>query len=181
MDDSNSVMLRCDNCGHTWKPRSTEGKARQCSKCRSRRISVIEQEDSHSISPLAQSSKSKRISASTIPSPSNIHPSIKEDPDIIAKMKELELVRIERQIVEEQKAIVKARAIDSLAKAYYCLLDAAWLGIKLDDDTYEELVSVCLYCGSTGDAGLEYIEERVNGGNSVQYYQCRSCGRRIEI
>ena len=34
--------LKCENCGHEWKPRNTEGKARQCSKCRSRRITEID-------------------------------------------------------------------------------------------------------------------------------------------
>jgi hypothetical protein len=91
------------------------------------------------------------------------------------------LTSIDRLIAEERKAIIKAYAIDSLAKAYYCLLDAVHNGIELEEATYEELSSVCLYCGAAGDSGLEYKEESRKNGICVQYYHFRSCGKRIEI
>jgi uncharacterized Zn finger protein len=45
MATQDAVTLRCEKCGHSWKGRNTPGTARQCSKCRSRKIVVVGERD----------------------------------------------------------------------------------------------------------------------------------------
>ncbi len=182
MINSNPTILRCTQCGHSWKPRNTEGTARQCSKCRSRSIVEIPDEpafqEAESQSNSLESGSTKSFSKNNTSIPKC--PELKNDPDIIQKKKELELIRLDRQIAEERQKINESEVTKRLMRFNISLLNTLRSEDNLSGKDYDELTSMCIQCGAEGDKGLEYFEEMDEGGVWHSWYECRSCGVRIE-
>lgn len=99
MDDISPFSYICADCGHTWKPRSENPKRSQCSKCKSRNVSKVNQTVKGGPSPI---NKTDYIIQSTSHKAngklSSIPTILADDPEIKEKLKELELARIERKI-----------------------------------------------------------------------------------
>ena len=124
MDDITPFSYICDDCGHTWNPRSENPKRSQCSKCKSRNVSKVNRAVKVSPSPLnnayciirftSQKNYGKQSSIPTI---------LADDPEVKEKLKDLELVRIERQIFEEKGKLVNSRAFERHVSSYKSLLE----------------------------------------------------------
>ena len=50
----------------------------------------------------------------------------------------------------------------------------------LSEEGYNELTSMCIQCGAEGKKGLEYIEDELEERVWRSWYECRSCGTRVE-
>jgi predicted Zn-ribbon and HTH transcriptional regulator len=158
-----ALKLKCESCGHEWRGRNTEGKARQCSKCRSRRIIEIEE--------------GERLTAKSVgTSMETPIDRMTDDADIKAKIKELQLARLDRQIAE-----AKGYLIDQVALGRTVEQLKETLRAFTDDDFEDEgrksymkyLASLCPWCG------VESMS-RTKIGSKSRAWKCERCGRVCE-
>jgi len=167
-----TIRLRCEQCGHEWNPRNTEGTARQCSKCRSRQIIELPREPEQPIiaTPVPF------VIADTVPVKTEGRPRSRKvdeeylnDPEVQAKLKELQLARLERQIAEEKSSIEDFEAFDRLVGNYKYLLTKLGEQHLLSKEDYRILASECSRCGGSA-MHLDVEEAR---------WVCQKCGKII--
>ena len=173
MDDISPFSYICDDCGHTWNPRSENPKRSQCSKCKSRNVSKVDRAAKGVPSPLnkvdciiqstSQKANGKLSSIPTI---------LADDPEIKEKLKELELVRIEKQIAETKGELKDSLALDRLISSYKVLLFNLNDNGHLTDEDYVRLASECFWCGEY-DMVFEEISTEQFG------WRCKKCGKLI--
>ncbi len=173
MDDISPISYICDDCGHTWNPRSENPKRSQCSKCKSRNVSKVNRAVKGGPSPLnnadciIQSTSQKNYGKlSSIPT------ILADDPDIKEKLKELELARIERKIAEEKGDLVNSRAFERHVSSYKSLLDNLFENGHLTQIAFNALSSECPWCGEYEMVFEEISTERFG-------WICRKCGKLI--
>lgn len=169
----NPVTLRCNNCGHEWKARHTGGKARQCSKCRSRSISEVAIDDRVSLtsqSPLVNSNE--HTARDSHQHDDSIMQLLANDLEIIEKRKELELAKIERQIAEERAATIDPEVIERIVGDFKSLLFELSCKNLIPEEEYERLISHCPWCTS---CSVEMVE--LDDGEYG--WKCRYCGREV--
>ena len=172
MTTQDSVMLRCDGCGHEWRSRNTEGKARQCSKCRSRRMSEVHPDelvlDSTTSNPMAVRSMTMRGRSTNASSP--YYDAFADDPDARKKRKELEIAKLDRQIAEEKGLGLQSDTVMRFVGRHKMLLSMLHDGGFLDDDEFEFLSGECPWCGG---GFMEHVEVR----NGIWGWKCHNCGK----
>ena len=101
----------------------------------------------------------------------NSTPSIlADDPEIISKLKELELIKIERQIVEQKAAIEDTDVITRIVNDFKSLLFELYSTKHLSGKEYERLVSHCPWCTSS-TMEMEELDDGQFG------WKCRYCGK----
>jgi len=164
-------MLKCDGCGHEWRSRRTEGKARQCSKCRSRRISEIQE----NFITCAESIPGvggigKPAGSHSITHPKGIIDAFAEDPQVRNKRKELEIARLDRQIAEERGHLENTETTERLALIIKALIEELNDEGMLDSGFSEYYSHYCLWCGAEDDQGVKR-----NSSNGIR--KCVTCGR----
>lgn len=173
MAPQSSVTLRCNNCGHEWKSRSTGGKARQCSKCRSRDISEVSAKETPSEGTSSiVTDNDKHVSKKSYVRVTSRSQALANDPEIREKLKELELARIERQITEERGAVhdpdVLMRIVGDFKTLLFELNDSG----RLTDKQYDSLVHHCPWCTSSSMEIEEFSDSEFG-------WKCRYCGKTI--
>jgi len=173
MDDISPFSYICDDCGHTWKPRSENPKRSQCSKCRSRNVSKVDratkgvQSQINNTDCIIQSTSQK-----TYGKLSSIPTILADDPDIKDKLKELELARIERQIAETKGELKGPLALDRLISSYKVLLFNLNDNGHLTDVDYVRLASECFWCGE-----YDMVFEEISADHFG--WRCYSCGKQV--
>ncbi len=175
MDDTSPISYICADCGHTWNPRSENPKRSQCSKCKSRNVSKVDRATKGVPSPLnivdcvIQSTSHKANGKlSSIPT------ILADDPDIKEKLKELELVRIEKQIAETKGELINSRAFERHISSYKSLLENLFENGHLTQIAFNALSSECPWCGE-----YEMINEeiRIDGLG----WKCLNCGKIVNL
>jgi len=171
MTAQDSVMLKCDACGHEWKSRNTAGKARQCSKCRSRRITVMDPRVIIACGDATEDMKeTPLISKASAFSPYKAI--FSDDPEVRKKMRELEIAKLDRQIAEERGIELRSDAFNRLVGQHKMLLSILHDGGFLDNEEYEFLSSECPWCG--GD-DMEPMEVKKGAWG----WRCQKCGKEV--
>lgn len=169
MTAQDSVMLRCDTCGHEWKSRNTAGKGRQCSKCRSRKISVVDpNENASGIDDAA--GMNEITHAGKVASSSKAI--FSDDPKVRKKMRELEIAKLDRQIAEERGIELQANSFTRHVGQHKMLLSILHDDGFLDDGEYEFLSSECPWCGC---GCMEHKEIRKGDWG----WKCDKCGKEV--
>jgi len=166
MDAQSRVKLRCQQCGHEWKGRSSTGIARQCSKCRSRQIAEVNDDDH------AASDAVTIMPNETVNQVAAIPIGLMDDPEIRQKMKELELARIERKIAEEGARVIPEAALINIANAQKMLLQNLHSSHVIDDNMFVFLSSMCPWCGN---GSMHQIEVKPD----ILGWRCKSCGKEL--
>lgn len=89
-----------------------------------------------------------------------------DDPEIRQKMKELQVVRLEKQIAEEKASIDKSLAFNRLAGNYKYLLNCLAEKKVLSKEEFRVLAGECPWCSETT---MEF--DAIN-----QKWICKTCG-----
>jgi hypothetical protein len=152
-------IIKC-RCGHSWTARKAEtSKPRQCPKCYSR--DVKEEVDG---GPGHFDHVTKALRSG-----------LDDDPEILAKRKELELARLERQIREARGQQSEDGVAERIVVNHISLLVELWAAEILPYETFEGLISHCPWCNAVGENGLVYEEYEADHPNDTGY-SCASCG-----
>lgn len=173
MDDISPFSYICADCGHTWNPRSENPKRSQCSKCKSRNVSKADRTAKTVHTPLDDKDCDiQSTSQKTYGKLSSIPTILTDDPEIKEKLKELELVRIERQIAETKGELSGSLTLDRLISSYKVLLFNLNDNGYLTDEDYERLSSECFCCGE-----YDMVFEEISTGRFG--WECKKCGKLI--
>ena len=166
------LSFSCVSCGYKWQGRTrTKGK-RRCPKCSSRRI----EEDGSDAKLIKETSTIEPVQTKQGHSPftySGTPPNdIRDDPEVRKKLKELEIARIDTEIMklkgEQQETSALPRTVNWI-KGLIDYLNGAEI---VTNDFWEELDSFCPWCGK--DVGhREFIRPGVRG------WRCHNCGRTL--
>lgn len=163
MSSERSIRLRCEQCGHEWSARNTEGKGRQCSKCRSRRLIEVSEDATFSeVRPDVENAVEPKAATSN---------DVQDDLEIRQKAKELEMAKLEKQIRDLNGSSVSEGIAERMVANNILLLDILRRCEVLDESEYDMLASLCPWCGARGDEGLVYDDADGRNGN-----RCASCG-----
>jgi ribosomal protein L37AE/L43A len=161
------IILRCQQCGHEWKGRRSVGTARQCSKCRSRSILQVTEEDT-ALPDTAIVSETPPVAKTYSPSRAGEEfNGYLDDPEVHAKIRELQIARLERQIAEEQIQLRDPQPFNRLVGSYKYLLRSLWERKALSNDAYRILISECPWCG----------ESTMHTDEDGSCWTCDKCGR----
>lgn len=169
MDKDERLTLMCQECGHTWTARNTDGRARQCSKCRSRRLAEVPKNN--------LSEGEDAVTADADPPARTRSPasSIMDDPEVREKVKELEIAKLDRQLREVRFGVTGDEFIERVVLRQNLLLEELNRSEIIDDETLLDLASLCPWCGASGYDGLAF-EEFQDGRIFRNGYRCASCG-----
>lgn len=166
MDTREAVRLRCQDCGHEWEARDNQVKRRQCSKCRSRTIAQIPMvpdavpiedqvnEPASLIKVLSRARVAKEFEGYL------------DDPEVQAKIKELQLARLEGQVAEERGRCYEHDVILRIVSQQKAILRALSDGMTKNLDY---LLAECPFCGKST---MRFEEVRA----STWGWKCHSCG-----
>lgn len=163
-----SVTLRCEQCGHTWTARNIDGKSRQCSKCRSRKIIEVDCDADALVTERPETDMVKASQKVSFP------PSLSDDPEILKKVKELELAKLDRQIREMREQSFRDGFAERLVINHLSLLVELSQANIIDEDTINRLMSYCPWCGAEREDGLVYVEYPKDHP-TMTGYRCASC------
>jgi hypothetical protein len=172
MSDVSFPSLTCNDCGHTWKTRSGSPKSPQCSKCRSRDVSEVgdgaESSNTTRMDIVRAAQAQKKI-------PTGFHPMpqvIADDPEIISKLKELELARLERLLAEEKEVDYNPDVLQRVVHDFKDLLFVLYCNKHLTKEQYKSIVDQCPWCTS---CSME-LEEFSDGESG---WKCHYCGKEV--
>jgi len=90
-----------------------------------------------------------------------------DDPDIMCKLKELELLKIEQEIARVKGALIEPEQFENLVLQLKYHVDFDHIG---EPDIPDHILSMCPWCGASDDEGMQHVE----GG-----YVCVSCGANV--
>jgi hypothetical protein len=164
METSNPVMLECSECGHTWKPRNTLGKSRECSKCGSENIEEFDPDET--MDEVVQPGKENEIEHRTASRPHPTHiDEFLDDPEVKAKRKELELVRLQKQIDEVKSLGADDKVIKDIVYFQKVIISSLHESGLLGEEEFQWLIGACYWCEGSG---------MVSEGTG---WKCSVCGR----
>jgi ribosomal protein L37AE/L43A len=169
MSAQDSVTLKCESCGHEWEARNTPGKARQCSKCRSRKIGEAIKDTRRTEEGMSSELIARSLNKGTASCNEPQAASIMNDPEVREKLKELEIVKLERQIARERGCFNDERALKVVTFAYKTLIRGLYGSGFMDDEFLEFLESVCPWCGRPS---ILFIDDEESYG-----WKCQHCGK----
>jgi hypothetical protein len=161
-------QLMCEACGHTWSPRNTAGASRHCSKCNSKQIIEVSDDNAVPSPEIAPHMAEVVVGKISVP------PLLKDDPDIRQKLKELELARLDKQIRDLNGSSLSEGMAERMVANNILLLDILRRSEVLEESEYDMLASLCPWCGARGEEGLVYDDADGRNGN-----RCASCGHFI--
>lgn len=125
---------------------------RQCSKCRSRDLSEIDEDEFMSVSEGRASSSRGGLTQGVLNAEAAF---LSTDPDIIAKRKELEIAKLDRMIAEERKEQsneeILSRVILDFKKVLFHLSESDFVE---DPEFYEWMMMACPFCGAEDEEGM---------------------------
>lgn len=168
MSSEHSIKLKCQQCGHEWTSRNTDGKGRQCSKCRSRKMIEMPKDSE----PVTNVPDGKVIASRDA---ADMLTDLRNDSEVREKLKELELARLDRQIREVRGNQLSDGLAERLAIKLMDLLVELSNARAIDEDVFERLISYCPWCEANGEDGLIY-EDPNEDHPSKNGYRCNSCG-----
>jgi ssDNA-binding Zn-finger/Zn-ribbon topoisomerase 1 len=161
----------CVDCGHTWNPRSENPKRSQCSKCKSRNVSKVDHVTRRGkASPDEAECALKPHSSKANGKLSSIPMILADDPDVKDKLKELELVRIEKQIAEAKGELAHSRAFDRHVSNFKSLLVNLFDNGYISELAFTTFSSECPWCG---ESEMVFEETRTD----ISVWKCRKCGK----
>lgn len=169
MKGKSGQEFRCDNCGHVWVARNPTAARRECSKCRSTAVSLVDQMKDEA-QPEPSNYGMKRGVANS--SPDELPSWLESDNEIKAKTRELYLARLERKIAEEKAIVIKGETLERLNFILRDLINDLYLSETIDKENFDFYYSYCIWCGAEGDEGMHYVE-------SLNTVVCSSCGHRL--
>ena len=85
-----------------------------------------------------------------------VTPQMMEDADVQKKMKELQLVRLERQIAEEQGALENTKALERLGGVFRVFIQGLVDEGVVDTDYIDYFNHFCIWCGAEEDKEVQF-------------------------
>ncbi len=158
---------RCLRCNHEWTARNPSSTRRECSRCRSLRVEVVNPPTQPNPTPFTATT-----SAEPPPASPAVPTSLRDDPDIVKKLKELNLAKLEREIAEVKEGNIPSVALERLDAIMKLLVQFLNRVGVLGSDTADFFNTFCVWCGAERKKGMEYDD----GANC---WKCRTCGRLV--
>jgi DNA-directed RNA polymerase subunit RPC12/RpoP len=180
-----STIIICGRCGHQWSRRKNRvAQKRQCPKCYSRRTS--EKNETEGVTRASTDIAEPGGTQSTIPS-LNVStsgggfPPLSDDADVRRKLKELELVRIEREIRDLKGQTQDPTVFERFLVTHWILLDRLHAERVISDSDHDFLKGECPWCGAERKEGIMYSEFVEKNGVTKQMFRCMTCGHTVTI
>lgn len=162
---SERIAYKCERCGHSWVARQQSVRKRECSRCRSTRVTFADKPNDSDVANSPPETKSEMSTSSPVAIPG----SVTKDPEVYEKMKELQLVRLDKQIAEEKEGEVQTTVLEHLDSTFKILVLHLERRGALEADISTFFHSYCNWCGTSGINGTHY-------DNALGGWKCSKCG-----
>jgi hypothetical protein len=106
---------------------------------------------------------------------------LSDDPDILQRLKALELARIQREIMQVKEESQDATSFERFLTTHWLLLDALHERGAISDSVHDFLRTACPWCGSERAEAIVHVESVVKNGSPEELFRCRTCGHEVRL
>ena len=164
-----AITLSCKACGNKWQGRAKVKGKRRCPECWSRQVFETSNEDLAGTRSAAKPSSTK-LGRMTPGFKDALGPEPGDDEEILEKLKELKLARINKEIAEVESGLKECDAFSRLVARVKELIQSLGESASLDENMVVYLDSSCPWCGN-GAMRHEKVKQGLWG------WKCHDCGR----